>query len=348
MKTSFISTYAIGEAVRSQIMRSQSRLADAQQELSTGLHSDVGVAVGGQYASLTFLRQQREELLTLDQSNAVVSTKLGVTQDALESIVSGAQDFVAELLGGQGTGAQAVIEKQGASHMATFDDLINSSFDGSYLFAGTNSGQAPMEDYFGNPAPASRTSVEAAFFAEFGFASDDAAAESISAADMMTFLDGAFSDLFDDPAWGTNWSSASDTLPNVRISNTETVAAGASSNEAGLRKLVSVYAAASDLGTAGLNQSTFEALTTWMAERTGEAVQEVSVIQARVGTVQQRVADAIDRSEIQRNVLDLRIDDIEGVDPFEASTRVTSLLTQIETSYAVTARIQQLSILNFL
>ena len=36
---------------------------------------------------------------------------------------------------------------------------------------------------------------------------------------------------------------------------------------------------------------------------------------------------------------------MEGVDPYEASTRVADLLSHIETSYALTARIQQLSLL---
>jgi flagellar hook-associated protein 3 FlgL len=348
MKTTFISTYSIGEAVRNNIMRSQQRLADAQLELSTGKHADVGVAVGGMYSNLTFLKQQREELVTLTQSNAGVSTKLGVTQDALESIVNGAQEFVAELIGAEGTSAPDVIQKQGASRLSSFQDLINVNFDGSYLFSGTNAGQAPVEDYFETPAPASRTAVETAFITEFGFPPSDPAVSTISAAAMTTFLDGAFSDLFDDPAWGTNWSSANDTLAEVRISSTETIEASVSANEQGFRKIASVYAAASDLGTAQLNERTFEVFAFWMAERTGQAVSEVSVIQAQVGTMEQRIGDAVDRAQIQRNVLDLRIGDIEEVDPFEATARVTSLLTQIETSYAVTARIQQLSILNFL
>jgi flagellar hook-associated protein 3 FlgL len=38
----------------------------------------------------------------------------------------------------------------------------------------------------------------------------------------------------------------------------------------------------------------------------------------------------------------------EGVDPYEAASRVQDLLSHIETSYALTARIQQLSLLRFL
>ena len=51
---------------------------------------------------------------------------------------------------------------------------------------------------------------------------------------------------------------------------------------------------------------------------------------------------------LQMDVIAKHISALESVDPYEASTRVTTLLTQIETSYAMTARIQQLSLLDYL
>ena len=40
--------------------------------------------------------------------------------------------------------------------------------------------------------------------------------------------------------------------------------------------------------------------------------------------------------------------ELEAVDPYEASTRVSALLGQIELSYSLTARIQELSLARFL
>jgi flagellar hook-associated protein 3 FlgL len=51
---------------------------------------------------------------------------------------------------------------------------------------------------------------------------------------------------------------------------------------------------------------------------------------------------------IQIDIMATHIGTLEGVDPFEASTRVSQLLTQVETAYAMTARIHQLTILNYL
>jgi flagellar hook-associated protein 3 FlgL len=51
---------------------------------------------------------------------------------------------------------------------------------------------------------------------------------------------------------------------------------------------------------------------------------------------------------MQTDLLEKNINDLEGVDPYKASTRVTTLLQQIESSYALTTRIQQLSLVKFL
>ena len=48
------------------------------------------------------------------------------------------------------------------------------------------------------------------------------------------------------------------------------------------------------------------------------------------------------------HVLEKHIGGLEGIDPYEASTRISNLLTQIETSYALTARIQQLSLIDYI
>ena len=50
----------------------------------------------------------------------------------------------------------------------------------------------------------------------------------------------------------------------------------------------------------------------------------------------------------QINIMNTQINNLETVDPYEASTRVTTLLTQLQTSYSLTARVQQLTILNYL
>jgi flagellar hook-associated protein 3 FlgL len=71
-------------------------------------------------------------------------------------------------------------------------------------------------------------------------------------------------------------------------------------------------------------------------------------MQADMGSVQTRVNDATERLTIQSQSLAKSIGSIEDVDPYEVSVRLNNLQTQIETSYALTSRISQLSLLKFL
>lgn len=347
MKTTFISTQAIGSAVRSSIARSQQQLTVAQKELSSGVHSDIGVEVKGGYGSLVHIRQERQALEALTDTNAVLATRLGITQTSLQAMVDGAQEFLAEVIGAVGFGGKQVVMDQGASRLSALSDILNTSFDGGFLFSGANVGVRPFETYSDNPPSGPKTAIDAAFLAEFGIPQSDPGVFAITDAAMTSFLSGSYSVEFQDPAWSA-WSNASDRLPSVRIGAGETVEPSVSANEAPFRKLVSVYNAAANLGTADLNDAGFKALTDWMAKTTAEAVEELTLVQARVGTAQGRIEDATDRMQIQIDLFDERIFSVEGVDPYEASTRLSSLLTQIQTSYAATARIQQLSILNFL
>jgi flagellar hook-associated protein 3 FlgL len=52
--------------------------------------------------------------------------------------------------------------------------------------------------------------------------------------------------------------------------------------------------------------------------------------------------------EAQISILTTQINNLEVVDPFDASLRVTTLATQLETAYALTARLQNLRLVNYL
>jgi flagellar hook-associated protein 3 FlgL len=79
-----------------------------------------------------------------------------------------------------------------------------------------------------------------------------------------------------------------------------------------------------------------------------EAVGEIAGLQGGLGVVQERIATTNERMTMQIDILTNSIAGLENVDPYKAATRVTALMTQLETGYALSARIQRLSILNYL
>ena len=105
------------------------------------------------------------------------------------------------------------------------------------------------------------------------------------------------------------------------------------------------YTAITDLGLGELSRGSSQAVIDKAIGNVSEAIQGLTSIKARLGVSQNRVAAADERLSIQRDIINRQIVDLENVDPFETATRVNSLMTQVEMSYSLTARIRQLSLL---
>lgn len=349
MKTTFISTSAISAATRLSLMKVQAELAEAQKEMTTGRLADVGKGLGFKTGQTISLRQEHTRLTTIIETNSVVSTRLEISQASLQNIVDNAEAFAGQLLASSIDGANAsVLQGEGQSGLDAFIGTTNTSFNGGYVFAGVNSDAKPLTEYFESPTPASRQGVANAFLTAFGITQSDPAVANITAPDMQNFLDTTFADLFDDPSWSTDWSSASSQDVRNRISTNELIETSVNTNEAAFKKLAMAYTMVADLGAQGLNEDAFQVIVDKAIELTSSAIQDFSELQSHLGVAQQRVSDANDRMSIQIDILTTQVNSLEAVDPNEAATRVSSLLTQIESSYALTARIMGLSILNYL
>jgi flagellar hook-associated protein 3 FlgL len=349
MLASFTSTKSVNEANRNNILKLQAQLVTAQQELASGRHADVGVTLGGRTTETVSLRQQYGRFTTYIETNSTVTTRLDVTQATLKSFTDTAQKFISTLLAAKDTDVgPSVSQGEARANLIALMDGLNSTLGGQSLFGGDNSSVQPITDYYGTPTPASRTAVTSAFTAAFGTPPSDPANTGITSAAMQTFLDGSYDALFQEPAWSTNWSSASDNNLESRISSTEQIQSSTNANEDAFRGLAQAYTMVADLGVGTLNKDAFGAVVNSAVKIVTKAIQDLAGEQARLGTASARVSAANDRMTAQRNIMNTQIENLEAVDPFEASTRVTTLLTQLETSYSLTARVQKLTILNYL
>lgn len=330
-------------------MKVQVQLAEAQKEVITGRFADVGKEVGFKTGQSLSLRQEHTRLKTIIDTNSLVSSRLEATQASLQNIAESANAFLSQLLASNNSVLNAVVvQEQASSNLDAFVNTMNSTFSDGYLFAGVNTDVKPLTDYYDTPISASRQAVANAFLGDFGITQSDPAVPNITGPAMQTFLDTTFAGLFADPAWITDWSSASNQNVRNRISTNDLVETSVNANEDAFRKLAKVYTMVADLGTQNLGQQAYEAVINQAISDMSEAIQGVTDLQSRMGIAQQRVADSSKRLSIQVDILDTQVNAIEGVDPNEAATRVNELLTQIETSYALTARIMGLSILNYL
>jgi flagellar hook-associated protein 3 FlgL len=349
LKSSFISTLNFNQASLWSVNHAQKQLADAQKELASGRKADVGVALGYQTETLTGARRLIAESDALKESNANVALRLDVAQDALQSITNDAQDLFSSLMAARSGGWNPQLMQDKARD--GFNSLIvklGTSVAGMHLFSGTNADVAPLSDHFSTPASASRTAIQSAFTTHFGFPPGDPAAGNITGTQLQSFLDNQFAAEFGDPQWGANWSVASDQELEDRISTTQVVETSVSANETGFRKLAQAYSMLTDLGISSLSEDAQGVLTKTASELVSEGVNGVTELRSGLGVVQARVSDANDYLSQRSLLLSRHVEELESVDPAEVSARITTLMSRIEASYSVTARLQRVSLLDAL
>ncbi|MFD1695829.1 flagellar hook-associated family protein [Roseibium aestuarii] len=348
MKTTFVSTLSLADTARSQMMRQTALVDRLQVELSSGRKADVGLDLGSRTGEAVTLRAEFSFLNAISDTNALTASRLDVSQAALGDMLANAQDFLATLIAVRDSdGSAALARSEAIGGLDLLTSRLNTQLNGSYLFAGLNSDVAPVADY-SDPAQPNKIAADAAFLGAFGFDQTNAGVSGISAAAMQTYLDGPFAALFADPAWGTTWSSATDETTVSRISTSETLNSSVSANEDPFRELAQVYTMMSDLGNTALNKETQKVVVDKAIALLGSAIAGVVSEMGSLGTAQERVTLASERLSIQTDILNERINALELVNLEETSVRLNTALTQLETTYAISARIQQLSILNYI
>ena len=348
MKASSVSSTAISQALRYSMMRTQTALVTAQKEVATGRVADAGLALGARTAQSVSFARDIERLDGIVDSNALVSARLTATQTALGQMSSAAQDFLSTLTASvSGDAAPSVTLASANATLDALTSILNTSLNGEYLFAGINTDIKPINSFTDAASPA-KAAFDAAFLAHFGFTQMSPAAASVSAADMDSFLTSTLEPHFMGAAWQPAWSNATDQTIVSRIALNETTETSVSANNDGVRRLMMATATIQDMFSSNLSTAGKQQLIERAVAMVGGAIGELADLQSRTGIVQKRVADASDRIEMQSDLFERHVMGMEGVDPYEASTRVADLLAHIETSYALTARIQQLSLLRFL
>ncbi|MBG0808620.1 flagellar hook-associated family protein [Methylosinus sp. H3A] len=347
---SITSTQSLTNALRRSVLDVQTQLSKAQSEVSTGRIADLGLGLGAAIQQDYSYGFHADDLAALAASNNIVTARLSATDTALGSLASTAQEFLQTLISAQsGAGSDpGAIRGYAETGLKSLISALDTSVDGVHLFGGVNTGVAPLADYFSNPPSAAKQAVDQAFFSTFGTAQGDSGNTSITDQQMQTFLSGSFADLFSATGWGSDWSSATDETTTNRISLSQTSDTSVSANEAALRQLAQAYTMVADLGAESLSDSAYQQILKTASATMSDAISGLTTLRAKVGVMQNGVSDANEALSAQRDMIATQIGSLENVDPFEASTRLNNLTTQLETSYTLTGKIQQLTLSKYI
>jgi len=362
MKLSFISSNAIQNAMRQTFRQTQNQMMDASQEATTGVYADIGLALGGNTAQSVDLTREVTRIDAITGSNSIVTQRLSSSQQALTGMSSQAQTLLDQLVGlsgNQDSSSIQLAQQTSAAALQSLGSYANTMVNGEYLFSGINTDVKPFTDNSG-PATTSILNALDTYMSTNGVAS----MSDLTSDQMTDFVTTVVEPMFSDdsqpaPDNWASWSSASSQNMSSRISNSEVVESSTNINEPGMRyfALASIVTSAlmgpitdtsSPLAGQSLSADARAALSTKAISYTRQAIDGLTNQQAQLGLSESRVSKANDALSAQKDIIQNRVLDLQGVDKEEAATKVNSLQTQLETAYTIVSKIQQLSLVNYL
>lgn len=349
MKTSFVSNLAVQNAMRLTIQQGQAELLKLETEISTGRLADVGVALGSSTERSVSLQRELARLETLKDTNAIVTQRLSASQESLSLMAKAAEQVRNTLVtfkGNDSVDQLSVQETEIKSAMSMFTAAANTSFNGEFLFAGINTDVMPLEDYYATGS-AAKTTFDTEL-ATYMTANGIVSMSDFTQAQMADFITNTLAPLYTGAQWAVDWSQASSQNMTSRISAGEVIQSSTNATTDGFRKFALAAVISSELMGADIGSD----VRTYIGEAAigyiAEAITGNTAERSTLGISEARVEKANTSLEVQINLINTHITDLEGVDTYAAGVRMNTLLTQMETSYTLTSRIQQLNLINFL
>lgn len=310
-------------------------LSRASQELTTGRKSDLVAATGGDPTRLFSLERDLSLNATRRDAIDLAIGRSGVSQSALAVVQGSVADFGPRLAGAVAIGDLSAAERIGAEARASFEQSIaalNSRFGDRSVFAGAATD---------GPTTATADVILAEVAAVAAAAPDAASAIT------------AVGDYFNDPAGflATGYLGSTSDAPAAEIADGERLDYAVRGDREEIRDALAALALAVVGVEGGFPGETRETRLDFLnvaAERATAAEGEVIDLRSEIGVAEERLEQASVRASAEDAFLQQARNRIVQRDQFEAATEFTTLETQLQMVFSVTARLSSLTLTNFL
>ncbi|MHA6345245.1 flagellin N-terminal helical domain-containing protein [Roseivivax sp. CAU 1761] len=326
---------------RDSLSKLQSEMNRASREVATGRSADPYGSLGGRAGRALGLHGEAARLESFLTSNAVLDSKLTASESALGTMREAAQS-VLTLAVGNATSPQATAEEMQRAARAAFDRIAavsNTSHAGRNLFSGTAS-DAPALTAWSEPGPGG-TPPEAAVAAAIGAPPATAAEAATKSAALKTLFQTGYDGTFYGGAVGTQSSAAIDSGRVLEF--------GVSGEADAFRDVLRGLSMLASTDVAQIGDGA--AYQAWMQEAVaalGAGAEGLLSAEIDLGEARNRLDETKLAQQDRLSLLQSDTAALEGVDPYDAATRLTELQARLEASYAVTARLARLSFLDYL
>lgn len=316
-------------------------------EATTGRHYNMSESIGYKVGNLTDIAEQKSKYKAYKDSNNVIGNKLDFIQKSINSLFNadknhpGAyQNFIAILLAQPSASNINAVKASANVLMGAFMSSINGVFDGQYVFGGQNNDTPPLKDL--NKAV---DAIKEAYRNFLKGKSPDLA----DGKDITNFFKSKeFNSFFEGDKWSKYFSNATDEKTQNRISEAgETVDETSSVNlfKNAIKSLMMVQTVSSFKMTSSAH-TTLVNIAGKLAVGAGSL--DFTNSQMMIGVSQNRLKQMDDFYNSRLKVLANADADLGGVDQEEATMHEQALEASLNISLKLTARLAQITLLNYI
>ncbi len=338
----------LGDLAQSYQLRSQNALlkremAEITQELSTGRTIDLAGAVRGNLAPIAGIEHDLKRLDGFETAVSETTLLADALQSTLERVQEESEKLSSTLLLAGTSYNSTIVQSASRSAQESFKamvDTLGTQVAGRSLLSGTAIDQPALAD--------ANTILEEVVVAVNG-------SGATSAADVVTAVDAWFapgpSGSYDSIAFiAFPPGQPTQKLSAVAVGANTEVALDFTADDAGIRDILAAAAlgALVEKGVLSGNPAEQVELVTKAGERTISAQAGLTTMRADVGAKQAALEHAEQANSVSRFALEISRNKIISVDPYESATQLEAVQIQLESLYAITARLGRMSLVDYM
>ncbi|MGQ9369316.1 flagellin [Azospirillum sp. ST 5-10] len=378
-----VSTLGMSRRLQSTMTDLQIEYVRANEEAATLVHADVAATIGARTGRDISLRNLFDRTEEYHKTTTLLDGRMATMDSALTSILDAGTELMATASTGLGqqspTGSSLQIQARGVIDQLVA--LLNASAGDSYLFAGTALDEPPMRAVDADEPPlrsplqivqdtialAADGSAMPVTAAQTGAVIDALDAlfsvrDPATSAPLVTVVPAdptaplpppaALSDTFEGGFYtGTTTLRAGGTAnPRVagRPADDTTIAYGIQANDPMIREILEGAYMLAAVDTSKMEPAAYDDYMYAAVSKLSGGLNDLRDSIAQLGIQRNQVTTLAEQHKTQIAILNTQIHNLEGVDPYEASVRISQLETQIDATSSATARIAKLHLTNYL
>jgi flagellar hook-associated protein 3 FlgL len=346
---STISTLGQHLRLQARVQATRVELDRLTEEVASGTHADYFEGLGTQSGRGLAMRSAYQQVTFYQDATAVVASQLDGQQQAIGRVKDVAQLMRDQMLSVQSTldeNGMRTVSDNAASYLIEARGALNQTYAGQHLFSGPATGTAPLrspeaENEEGN----SLSAVIAAVKEKHDLKSTDG---------MQSFLDEVhqvFAGTHENEGWSfaklAYAGSTKGAMSGIIDSGLE-VSTDVRATDPAFAAVFEGLTVAASVAAEEATVDSYKLLAGVLGERLTAGVADTLDLAASVGSRQALVKETKERHDQMAGFLGTGLSELESIDDYAASARLSELQTQLETAYAVTARLSRLSLVSFL